>query len=62
MKGALLVAALAVSLTACGDHFRYPCQNPKNWNTEECKPPLCTVAQTCPEDLLKRDELKGEVR
>ena len=41
-------------LTGCfGDKFRYTCQDPKNWEIDECKPPICTASQTCPEFFNK---------
>jgi len=57
LKRFLLTAVLALSLTSCGyeGQFRYPCQNPKNWETAECKPPVCTATQTCTVDLIKTD-------
>jgi hypothetical protein len=43
---------LGLALTGCGDgHFRYPCQDPANWEKAECKPPICTANGACPEDL-----------
>jgi hypothetical protein len=32
--------------------FRYPCQDPQNWNTPQCTPPACEVTQTCPEHVF----------
>jgi hypothetical protein len=58
----LMLFLFAALLLGCGDHYRYPCQNPKNWESAECKPPVCTVTQTCPDNLLKAEEMKGEVR
>ena len=57
LKRFLLTAVLALSLTSCGyeGQFRYPCQDPKNLETAECKPPVCTATQTCPVDLVKTD-------
>ena len=57
LKRFLLTAVLALSLTSCGyeGQFRYPCQDPKNWEIAECKPPICTATQTCPVDLVKTD-------
>ena len=52
--GALVVLLLPLSLAFCGgDHFRYPCQNPANWDKDMCKPPLCDVTRTCPEHIFK---------
>ena len=42
-----------VMLSACEDRFRYPCQDPKNWELAECKPPICSATETCPEQLIK---------
>lgn len=35
------------------ESFRYPCQNPANWDKEICKLPLCDVTRTCPEHIFK---------
>lgn len=58
----LLSLSLLTLLMGCSDYYRYPCQDPANWEKKECKPPICTVTQTCPEDLLKPEVVKGEVR
>jgi hypothetical protein len=36
-----------------GDSFRYPCQDPKNWDSAQCQKPLCDVTRTCPEHIFK---------
>lgn len=36
-----------------GDRFRYPCQNPDNWDTPQCKRPICDVTRTCPDHVFK---------
>ena len=36
-----------------GDRFRYPCQNPDNWEKDICKMPKCDVTRTCPEHVFK---------
>ena len=33
--------------------FRYPCQDPANWDKDICKMPLCDVNRTCPEHIFK---------
>ena len=38
-------------LVGCEEHYRYPCQDPKNWNEDQCKKPYCSANGTCPEDL-----------
>jgi len=45
-------------LTGCEDRFRYPCQDPKNWENAECKPPICTATGTCPDMLIKPEQEK----
>ena len=35
------------------DQFRYPCQNPANWDKDFCKMPICDVTRTCPEHIFK---------
>jgi hypothetical protein len=52
----LVWAAFAVVIAAIfyfsGDGFyRYPCQDPANWETPQCKPPICSATRTCPSDL-----------
>lgn len=50
----LLLIALPVGLAAFGgDRFRYPCQDPKNWEKDFCKMPLCDVTRTCPEHIFR---------
>ena len=45
---ALLILPL---LVACSENYRYPCQDPDNWEKKECKKPYCSANGTCPEDL-----------
>lgn len=49
-----LVALLC--LAGCSDRFRYPCQDPANWENAECKKPACEVTRTCPDLLVKANE------
>jgi len=49
-------------LFGCQDRFRYPCQDPANWQTERCQRPQCAITQECPDQLIKPDDMKGEVR
>ncbi len=47
-------AALALlALAGCGDQYRYPCQNPDNWDKPLCQKPTCDVNRTCPEHIFK---------
>lgn len=49
---ALLALPLALAGFA-GDRFRYPCQDPANWEKDMCKPPICDVTRTCPDHIFK---------
>lgn len=49
----LLIAPLALSYFSDGERFRYPCQNPENWDKQMCKLPTCDVTRTCPEHIFK---------
>jgi hypothetical protein len=42
---------VSLFLTSCSDIYRYPCQNPDNWDHKVCKKPYCNANGTCPEDL-----------
>jgi hypothetical protein len=47
----ILAVLLLSSLVACSERYRYPCQDPNNWDSQECKKPFCSANGTCPEDL-----------
>jgi hypothetical protein len=54
---AVCAVLLAMSLTACSNpeglnRYRYPCQDPVNWEKAECKPPVCEASGLCTKDLL----------
>ena len=56
---ALLILPL---LVACSENYRYPCQDPDNWDKKECKRPYCSANGTCPEDLTPYEKDKvGQV-
>jgi len=59
-----IAAAILLLLGAmgCQDRFRYPCMDKNNWSKEECQRPMCAITQTCPDQLLKPDDIKGEIR
>jgi len=52
IAAALLLLPLSLAFFG-GDRFRYPCQNPDNWENEMCKMPRCDVTRTCPEHIFK---------
>jgi hypothetical protein len=43
-------------LMACDQHYRYPCQDPSNWEEKYCKKPLCEVNRDCPDYIFKKPE------
>ena len=50
-----LILLLLLPLTLAyfsGDKFRYPCQDPANWDKDICKLPLCDVTRTCPQHIF----------
>ena len=56
----LIALPLALAIFG-GDRYRYPCQDPENWDKDFCKMPLCDVNRTCPEHIFKggRDPRQG---
>lgn len=46
-------------LVGCAERYRYPCQDPKNWEQEYCKKPYCSANGTCPEDLRHYEKEKN---
>jgi hypothetical protein len=48
----LIAAPLGLAMFG-GDRFRYPCQDPNNWDKDFCKLPQCDVTRTCPEHIFK---------
>jgi hypothetical protein len=48
-----IIAIAALLLVACSDAYRYPCQDPANWNKVHCNPPACEADGTCTKYLLK---------
>lgn len=56
MKYAALL--LLPFLFACQENYRYPCQDPHNWELEICKKPYCSANGTCPEDLTHYEKNK----
>ena len=48
----LLIIPIAFAF-ASKESFRYPCQDPNNWDKELCKLPTCDVTRTCPEHVFK---------
>lgn len=47
----LLILPFSIFLLGCEERYRYPCQDPDNWEDKMCKKPYCSANGTCPEDL-----------
>jgi len=53
-KGLIILLLLPLTLAYfSGDKFRYPCQDPSNWDKDICKLPYCDVTRTCPSHIFK---------
>ncbi len=52
------ILLLTLLLAGCSDMYRYPCQNPDNWDHKVCKKPYCSANGTCPEDLTPYEKEK----
>jgi len=52
-----LIFSVVLTLASCGydGGYRYECQDPNNWNSDECKPPICEAAGYCTKDLIGFD-------
>ena len=52
-----LACLLMLSLTGCGyqGFYRYPCQDPANWEKAECNPPICEATGTCTKDIIGKN-------
>jgi hypothetical protein len=57
MKRLLLTISLLLTLSSCGydGSYRYPCQDPVNWETAECNPPICTASDTCTSNMIPEE-------
>lgn len=58
-KWALAAIPVFLLLSGCEERYRYPCQDPDNWNTKQCQKPYCSANGTCPEDLTHYDKDKA---
>lgn len=55
MKRLVIIGALLLAGCGYDGGYRYPCQDPVNWESEECNPPICKVDGTCTKDLVGFD-------
>lgn len=49
----ILIFFPVLIVAGCEERFRYPCQDPENWDKAICKMPVCDVTRTCPEHIFK---------
>jgi hypothetical protein len=63
LVGVLLLIPIAFAIVS-KESFRYPCQDPANWDKDICKLPLCDVTRQCPEHIFKggRDPRLGPLK
>ena len=57
----ITIAVLALPVlfaSGCEERYRYPCQDPKNWELAQCQKPLCEVHRQCPDLIFKEDSAK----
>lgn len=55
-KITLAILCLPVVIAAgCKERYRYPCQDPANWDQAMCQKPLCEVHRQCPDLIFKED-------
>jgi len=64
-KKLVVVSLCAFLLTGCGKYdfkevYRYPCQDPANWETPECQPPNCEAYGICTKDVMRGTPLYDE--
>lgn len=50
------IIILTFLLSGCDSYYRYPCQDPNNWNTPRCTKPICEINRDCPEHIFKEDK------
>jgi len=52
-----LLPIMLIAVSACGydGSYRYSCQDPANWGTKECEPPICEADGNCTKTLLGFD-------
>lgn len=60
-----LCALMLTGLTGCGKYdfkevYRYPCQDPANWESPDCQPPNCEAFGICTKDVMKGTPLYDE--
>jgi hypothetical protein len=57
MKRLAILSILLLSSCGYDGSFRYPCQDPANWEATECVPPQCHAFDYCTRDLIPIEAL-----
>jgi len=53
----VIVSLYIFAFSTAGDGwFRYPCQDPLNWEDKVCLHPICDADGTCTEYLIERTD------
>jgi hypothetical protein len=60
VKNILLLLPLALIMAGCQDVYRYPCQDPENWNNDYCNSNACVAAGACTVDVMGPDKAANE--
>lgn len=55
MKRLIFISSLLLAGCGYDGSYRYECQDPENWEAEECNPPMCRVDGACSKDLIGFD-------
>jgi len=55
MKKLIIISALLIAGCGYDGSYRYECQDPENWEAEECNPPMCRVDGAWGKDLIGFD-------
>ena len=55
----LAIFSTILLLAGCEQAYRYPCQNPENWDKPECQKPICEVNRDCPEYIFDNPKKIG---
>ena len=56
LPAALIIAAGVVFYLSGDGYYRYPCQDPANFNNVMCHPPFCLAAEDCTSMLIDLGE------
>lgn len=55
MKRLIFISSLLIAGCGYDGSYRYECQDPENWEAEECNQPMCKVDGACSKDLIGFD-------